>query len=53
MEAELREGVMATLDAIAAEFEAFGKLQERLVEARLAGKDLPERAQAVRRTVPT
>ena len=42
MEAELREGVMATLDAIAAEFEAFRKLQERLVEARLTGKDLSE-----------
>jgi RNA polymerase primary sigma factor len=40
MEAELREGVMATLDAIAAEFEAFRKLQERLVEARLTGQDL-------------
>jgi RNA polymerase primary sigma factor len=43
MEAELREGVMATLDAIAAEFEAFRKLQEKLVEARLTGKDLPDR----------
>ena len=42
MEAELREGVMATLDAIAAEFEAFRKLQERLVEARLTGKDLSD-----------
>jgi RNA polymerase primary sigma factor len=42
MEAELREGVMATLDAIAAEFEAFRKLQERLVERRLSGQDLPE-----------
>jgi RNA polymerase primary sigma factor len=43
MEAELREGVMATLDAIAAEFEAFRKLQERLVEKRLNGQDLPEK----------
>ena len=42
MEAELREGVMATLDAIANEFEAFRKLQERLVEARLTGKDLSD-----------
>jgi RNA polymerase primary sigma factor len=42
MEAELREGVMATLDAIAAEFEAFRKLQERLVELRLNGKDLSD-----------
>jgi RNA polymerase primary sigma factor len=40
MEAELREGVMATLDAIAAEFEAFRRLQERLVERRLSGEDL-------------
>jgi RNA polymerase primary sigma factor len=40
MEAELREGVMATLDAIAEEFEAFRKLQEKLVGARLSGEDL-------------
>ena len=40
MEAELREGVMATLDAIAEEFETFRRLQERLVERRLQGKDL-------------
>ncbi len=40
MEAELREGVMATLDAIADEFEAFRRLQERLVERRLKGQDL-------------
>ncbi|MFI4935881.1 MAG: RNA polymerase sigma factor RpoD [Caulobacterales bacterium] len=42
MEGELREGVMATLDAIAAEFEAFRRLQEKLVEHRLRGKDLTE-----------
>ena len=42
MEAELREGVMATLDAIAAEFEAFRKLQERLVDKRLSGADLAD-----------
>jgi RNA polymerase primary sigma factor len=42
MEAELREGVMATLDAIAEEFEAFRKLQEKLVERRLAGQDLAD-----------
>ena len=40
MEAELRDGVMATLDAIADEFEAFRRLQERLVERRLKGLDL-------------
>ena len=42
MEAELREGVMATLDAIAAEFESFRGLQERLVRHRLQGEDLPD-----------
>ncbi len=42
MEAELREGVMATLDAIASEFEAFRALQDRLVRHRLLGEDLPE-----------
>jgi RNA polymerase primary sigma factor len=40
MEAELREGVMATLDAVAEQFELFGRLQQRLVEARLKGGDL-------------
>ena len=43
MEAELREGVMATLDAIAAEFEAFRRLQEKLVQHRLSGQDLPDK----------
>ena len=43
MEAELREGVMATLDAIAAEFEAFRRLQEKLVQHRLSGRDLPDK----------
>src|SRR5687768_1781145 len=42
MEAELREGVMATLDAIAAEFEAFRLLQEKLVGQKLKGEDLTE-----------
>jgi RNA polymerase sigma factor RpoD-like protein len=42
MEGELREGVMATLDSIAAEFEGFRKLQEKLVERRLSGKDLSD-----------
>jgi len=40
MEAELREGVMATLDAIAGEFESFRLLQEKLVGAKLKGEDL-------------
>jgi RNA polymerase primary sigma factor len=42
MEAELREGVMATLDAIAAEFENFRLFQEKLVGAKLKGEDLSE-----------
>ena len=42
MEAELREGVMAILDNIAAEFEAFRKLQEKLVARRLSGQDLSD-----------
>jgi len=40
MEGELREGVMATLDGVAADFEPFRKLQEKLLKARLEGKDL-------------
>ena len=40
MEGELREGVMATLDAIAGEFEAFRRLQEKLVSRRLKGQNL-------------
>src|SRR5512140_856731 len=43
MEAELREGVMATLDAIAAEFESFRLLQEKLVNQRLKGADLSDK----------
>ncbi|MEW5685449.1 MAG: RNA polymerase sigma factor RpoD [Pseudomonadota bacterium] len=46
MEAELREGVMATLDAIAAEFEAFRLLQEKLVGQKLKGEDLSEKDRA-------
>ncbi|HRD28165.1 MAG TPA: RNA polymerase sigma factor RpoD [Caulobacter sp.] len=42
MEGELRESVMETLDAIAAEFDAFRRLQEKLVERRLKGGDLKE-----------
>ena len=42
MEAELRDGVMVTLDAVASEFEAFRKLQEKLVGARLKGADLSD-----------
>src|ERR1700754_2820965 len=46
MEAELRDGVMATLDAIAAEFEAFRLLQEKLVGQKLKGEDLSEKDRA-------
>src|SRR5437764_1649461 len=46
MEGELREGVVATLDAIATEFESFRRLQERLVEHRLRGADLGEQDRA-------
>jgi RNA polymerase primary sigma factor len=42
MEGELREGVMATLDAIATEFDAFRALQEKLVGKRLKGEDLSD-----------
>jgi RNA polymerase primary sigma factor len=41
MEAELKEGVMATLDAIADAFGQFRKLQEKRIELRLQGKSLP------------
>jgi len=43
MEAELREGVMVTLDAIAVEFESFRLLQEKLVGARLRGEQLTDK----------
>ncbi|MET0273348.1 MAG: RNA polymerase sigma factor region1.1 domain-containing protein, partial [Phenylobacterium sp.] len=43
MEAELREGVMAVLDAIAAEFESFRLLQEKLVAQKLKGDDLSDK----------
>ncbi|WP_421739093.1 RNA polymerase sigma factor RpoD [Caulobacter sp.] len=42
MEGELREGVMAILDAIASEFETFRKLQDKLVGSRLRGEDLSD-----------
>ncbi|MCW5725061.1 MAG: RNA polymerase sigma factor RpoD [Maricaulaceae bacterium] len=44
MEAELREGVMATLDNVANDFAAFRKLQDKLVAARIAGKDLTKKS---------
>jgi RNA polymerase primary sigma factor len=40
MEAELREGVMATLDAIASEFETYRRCQEKMLTAKLEGAPL-------------
>ncbi|WP_300545553.1 RNA polymerase sigma factor RpoD, partial [Maricaulis sp.] len=44
MEAELREGVMEILDSIATDFAAFRKLQDKLVAARIEGKDLTKQS---------
>ncbi|MEQ8435228.1 MAG: RNA polymerase sigma factor RpoD [Oceanicaulis sp.] len=43
MEGELREGVMETLDAIAVDFDAFRRLQDKLVGLRLSGKDFSKK----------
>ena len=43
MEAELRDGVMETLDAIADEFEGFRKLQDKLMASRLQGAELSDK----------
>jgi len=40
MEAELREGVVGEFDAVADEFKTFGKLQTKLIDAQMKGKDL-------------
>ncbi|HTN41985.1 MAG TPA: sigma-70 family RNA polymerase sigma factor, partial [Asticcacaulis sp.] len=40
MESELREGVMATLDAIAGEFEVYRQTQEKMLTAKLEGLPL-------------
>ena len=40
MESELREGVMATLDAIAGEFETYRRTQEKMLTAKLEGSPL-------------
>ncbi|MFN4297509.1 MAG: RNA polymerase sigma factor RpoD [Brevundimonas sp.] len=45
MEAELRDGVMEILDAVASDFDAFRKLQDKLVEARLKGDALSTKDQ--------
>ena len=44
MEAELKEGVMATLDAIAEAFGQFRKLQEKRIDLRLQGQVAARRA---------
>lgn len=46
MEAELRDGVMETLDAIATDFDVFRQLQDRLVSSRLSGKHLSDKDQS-------
>ena len=46
MEAELRDGVLAKLDEIADGFGRYRKLQDKLVNRRLEGKDLTPKAQA-------
>jgi RNA polymerase primary sigma factor len=43
MEAELREGVMQILDAVAEDFDAFRRLQDKLLTSRLEGGDLTKR----------
>ncbi|WP_313574508.1 RNA polymerase sigma factor RpoD [Brevundimonas sp.] len=45
LEAELRDGVMEVLDAIAVDFGEFRKLQDKLVEARLKGDVLTAKDQ--------
>ncbi|WP_433952414.1 RNA polymerase sigma factor RpoD [Brevundimonas diminuta] len=45
LEAELRDGVMEVLDAIAVDFGEFRKLQDKLVEARLKGEVLTAKDQ--------
>jgi len=45
LEAELRDGVMEVLDAVASDFGAFRRLQDKLVEARLKGETLSAKDQ--------
>ena len=45
MEAELKESVMETLDAVASDFDSFRKLQEKLVTRRIEGKELTDKDQ--------
>ena len=45
LEAELRDGVMEVLDAVASDFGGFRKLQDKLVESRLKGEVLSAKDQ--------
>ncbi|MGI4817782.1 RNA polymerase sigma factor RpoD [Brevundimonas sp.] len=45
LEAELRDGVMEVLDAIAADFGGFRRLQDKLVETRLKGEVMSDKDQ--------
>ena len=45
LEAELRDGVMEVLDAVANDFGGFRRLQDKLVEARLKGETLSAKDQ--------
>ena len=53
LEAELRDGVMEVLNAIAADFEGFRKLQDKLVESRLKGEQLSAKDQKAYETLTT
>ncbi|MNH59892.1 RNA polymerase sigma factor RpoD [compost metagenome] len=53
LEAELRDGVMEVLDAIAADFGGFRKLQDKLVEARLKGEVLSAKDHKAYETLTT
>ncbi|QYF86081.1 RNA polymerase sigma factor RpoD [Brevundimonas sp. PAMC22021] len=53
LEAELRDGVMEVLNAIASDFEGFRKLQDKLVESRLKGEQLSAKDQKAYETLTT
>ena len=53
LEAELRDGVMEVLDAIALDFGEFRKLQDKLVEARLKGDVLTAKDQKTYESLST
>jgi len=51
LEAELRDGVMEVLDAVANDFGGFRRLQDKLVEARLKGETLSAKDQKAYETL--